>query len=64
MPEELWTEVCDIIWEAVIKNIPRNRKCRKAKRLSEEVLQVAEKRDVKGKGEEERYTLLMQSSKE
>ena len=59
MPEELWTEVCDIVQEAVIKTIPKQKKCKKAKWLSEEALQIAEKRkDVKGKGEKERYTLL------
>ena len=51
VPEELWTEVCDIVQEAVIKNILKKRKCKKAKWLSEEALQIAEKRkDVKGKG--------------
>ena len=55
VPEELWTEVRDIIQEAVIKNIPKKRKCKKAKWLSEEALQIAEKRrEVKGKGERER----------
>ena len=44
MPEELWTELCDIIWEAVIKTIPERKKCKKAKWLSEEALQIAEKR--------------------
>ena len=59
MPEELWTKVCDIVQEAVIKNIPKKKKCRKAKWLSEEALQIAEKRrEVKGKGEKERYTHL------
>ena len=52
MPEELWTEVCDILQEAVIKTIPKKKKCKKAKQLSEEALQIAEKRrEVKGKGE-------------
>ena len=52
-------EVCDIIQEAVIKTIPKKKKCQKAKWLSEEALQIAEKRrDVKGKGEKERYTHL------
>ena len=56
---EVWTEVCDIIQEAVIKTIPKKKKCKKAKWLSEENLQIAEKRqDVKGKGEKERYTHL------
>ena len=58
VPEELWTEVCDIVQEAVIK-IPKKKKCKKAKWLSEEALQIAEKRrKVKGKGEKERYTHL------
>ena len=57
MPEELWTEVHDIVQEAVIKTIPR--KCKKAKLLSEEGLQIAVKRrEAKGKGEKERYTHL------
>ena len=56
VPEELWTEVRDIVLEAVIKTIPKKKKCKKAKCLSEEVLQIAEKRrKVKGKGEKERY---------
>ena len=50
MPEELWTEVCDIVEEAVIKNIPKKKKCKKAKWLSEEALQIAVKRrEVKTK---------------
>ena len=58
-------EVCDIVQEVVIKTIPKKKKCKKAKRLSEEVLQIAEKRrEVKGKGGKERNTLLNQSSKE
>ena len=44
MPDELWTEVCDIVQEAVIKTIPKKKKCKKAKWLSEEALQIAEKR--------------------
>ena len=57
MPEELWTEVHNILQEAVITTIPKKKKCKKAKWLSEEALQTAEKRrEVKGKGEEERYT--------
>ena len=44
MPEELWMEVCDIVQEAVIKTIPKKEKCKKAKWLSEEALQVAVKR--------------------
>ena len=52
-------EVCDIVQEAVIKTIPKKKKCKKAKWLPEEVLQIAEKRrQVKGKGEKERYTHL------
>ena len=59
MPEELWVEVCDIIKEAVIKSIPKKKKCKKAKWLSENVLQTAEKREEgKGKGEKETYTHL------
>ena len=59
MPEELWLEVHDIAQEAVIKTIPKRKKCKKAKWLSEEALQIAEKRkDVKGKGEKEKYTHL------
>ena len=59
MPEELWTEVCDIVQEAVIKTIPKKKKCKKPKRLSEEASQIADKRrEAKGKGEEERYTHL------
>ena len=55
VPEELWTEVHDV-QEAVIKTIPKKKKCKKAKWLSEEALQIAEKRRVvKGKGEKERY---------
>ena len=53
--EELWTEVCDIIQEAGIKTIPKEKKCKKAKWLSEEALQIAVKRrEVKSKGEKER----------
>ena len=59
MPEELWTEVHDIVQEAIIKTIPKKKKCKKAKQLSEEVLQIAEeKREAKGKGEKERYKHL------
>ena len=54
VPDELWTEVCDMVQEAVIKTIPKKKKCKKAKWLSEEVLQIAEKRrEAKGKGEKE-----------
>ena len=49
MPEELWTEVHDIIQEAVIKTIPKKRKCKKAKWLSEEALQIAEKEKLNAK---------------
>ena len=59
MPEELWTEVHDIVQEEVIKTIPKKKKCKKAKWFSEEALQIAEKRrEAKGKGEKERYNLL------
>ena len=59
MPEELWTDVSDIVQEAVIKTIPKEKKCKKAKWLSEEALQIAMKRrEAKGKGEKERYTHL------
>ena len=59
MPKELWTEVHDIVQEAVIKIIPTKKKCKKAKWLFEEALQIAmKKREVKGKREKERYTLL------
>ena len=59
MPEELWKEVCNIVQEAVIKTISKKKKCKKAKWLSEEPLQIAEKRrEAKGKGEKERYTHL------
>ena len=57
--EELWTEVCDILQEVVIKTIPKTKKSREAKWLPEEALQIAEKRrDAKGKGEKERYIHL------
>ena len=59
MPEELHTEVPNIVQEAVIKTICKKKKCKKAKWLSEEALQIAEeRREAKGKGEKERYTLL------
>ena len=59
VPDELWTEACDILQETGIKTIPKKEKSKKAKWLSEEALQVAEKRrEVKGKGEKERYTHL------
>ena len=57
--EELWTKNCNILQEAVNKNIPKKKKCNKAKWLSEEVLQIPEKRrEVKSKGKKERYTHL------
>ena len=59
VPEELWMEVHDIVQEAGIKTISKKNKCKKAKWLSEETLQIAGKRrDAKGKQEKERYTLL------
>ena len=57
VPDELWNEVRDIVQETGIKTIPVDKKCKKAKRLSEEALQIA-KREAKGKGEKERYTHL------
>ena len=59
MPDELWTEVRDIVQERGIKTIPKKMKCKKAKRLSEEALQIAVKRrEMKSKGEKERYSHL------
>ena len=59
MPEELWTEVCDTIQERGSKTIPKKKKCKRAKWLSEEALHIAVKRrEAKGKGEKERYTHL------
>ena len=59
MPEELWREVCNVVQEEVIKTIPKKKKGKKAKWLSEEALQIAEKRrDAKGKGERERNAQL------
>ena len=56
LPEELWTEVHDIMQETVIMTIPKKKKCKKAKCLSKEALQIAMKRrEVKGKGEKEKY---------
>ena len=55
MPDELWTEVRDIVQEIGIKTIPMEKKCTKAKWLSEETLHISQKRKVKGKGENERY---------
>ena len=59
MPDELWNEVRDIVHETGIKTIPMEKKCKKAKWLSREALQIAVKRrEAKGKGEKERYTHL------
>ena len=65
VPEELWTEVPNIIQEVVIKTIPKKNKCKKAKWLSEEALQIAEKRrEAKGKGEKGRHIHLNTEFKE
>ena len=57
VPEKLWTEVCDIVQDAVIKIIPKKKKCKKARWLYGGALQIAEKRrEARGKGEKERYT--------
>ena len=59
VPDELWTEVCDIVQETGIKTIPKKKKCKKTKWLSEEALQIAVKRtEAKSKGERERYKHL------
>ena len=59
VPDELWTEVCDIVQETGINTIPMEKKCKNTKRLSEEALQIAvERREAKSKGEKERYKLL------
>ena len=59
VPEELWMEVRDIVQESVIKTIPKEKKCKRAKWLSEEVLQIAlKRREAKSKGERERYAHL------
>ena len=59
VPDELWMEVCDVVQETGIKTIPKKKKCKKAKWLSEEGLQIAVKRrQVKSKGEKEKYTHL------
>ena len=59
MPEELWIEICETVQETVIKTITKKMKCKKAKWLFEEALQIADKRrEAKGKGEKERYTNL------
>ena len=57
VPEELWAEVHDTVQEAVTKTVAKKKKCKKAKQLSEEALQIAVKRrEAKSKGEKERYT--------
>ena len=57
VPDEIWTDVCDIVQEAEIKTVPKKKKHKKAKWLSEETLQIARKRrEAKGKGGKERYT--------
>ena len=59
VPEEIWMEVCNTVQEAVTKTIPKKKKCKKAKWLSEEALQIAEgRREVKGKGKGGRYMQL------
>ena len=58
MPEELWLEFPNIVQEVLNKTIPKKKKCKKAKWLSEEVLKIDEKREMEGKGEKERYTHL------
>ena len=59
VPDELWNEVCDIVQETGIKTIPKKKKCKKAKWLSEEAIQIAVKRrEAKSKGEKERYKHL------
>ena len=59
MPEELWMDVGDIVQESVIKTVPKKKKCKKAKWLSDKALQIAEKRrEAKGKGDKERYIHL------
>ena len=65
MPEELWTEVHNIVLEEVTKSIPKEKDCKKAKWLSEEALQIAEKRrEVKGKEKRKDISIWMQSAKE
>ena len=59
MPDELWTEVCDIVQETEIKTIPMEKKCKKTKLLSEEALPISVKRrEVKSKGKKQRYSHL------
>ena len=65
VPEELWMEVCNIVQEVVIKTIPKKKKCKKAKWLSGEALQIAEKRrEAKRKGKRKHIPICMQTSKE
>ena len=65
VPDELWTEVHDTVWETGIKTIPMEKKCKKVKWLSEEALQIAEKRrEVKSKEKRKDISILVQSSKE
>ena len=65
VPDKLWTQVCDIVQETGIKTFPKKKKCKKAKWLPDEALQIAVKRrEVKSQGEKERYTQRIQSSKE
>ena len=63
VPDELWTEVHDIVQETGIKIIPMEKKCKKGKWLSEEALQIAVKREVKSKGEKERFPFECRVSK-
>jgi len=58
VPEELWMEFHNIVLEAVTKTTPKEKKCKKAKEWSEEALKIAERREVKGQGEREKYTQL------
>ena len=65
VPEELWTEVCNTAQKVVTQTIPKKKKCKKVKWLSEEALQIAVKRrEAKGKGEKERYTRVPKNSRE
>ena len=64
VPDELWTEVPDIVQQTRIKTIPMEKKCKKAKWLSEEALQIAVEREAKAKGKRKDISIRMQSSKE
>ena len=65
VPDELWNEVCDTVQETGIKTIPKEKKCKKARWLSEEALQIAEKRrEAKRKGKRKHIPICMQTSKE